>query len=177
MAVGLAVTGLLHFDGLADSADGLFCHASPAERLRIMRAPEVGAFGVVAVAVALLLQVSALASQAVSIVLVAAVWSASRTAVIAAPVWLPYARDAGIAAPMLGVGTSAWPLAALVPIGVVAAAADGWRGAVAVATTILVVVAVLALGRRRIGGFTGDVLGAAIVAGETLGLVVGAAKW
>jgi len=177
VVAGLVVTGLLHFDGLADAADGLLCHASRAERLRIMRTPDVGAFGVVAVAAVLLLQVSALASQAVSIVLVAAVWSASRTAVIAAPVWLPYARDDGIAAPMLGPEVSAWPLASLIPIAALAAAVDGVRGAAAVLATVLAAVAILGLARRRIGGFTGDVLGAAVVVGETVGLFVGAARW
>jgi adenosylcobinamide-GDP ribazoletransferase len=174
---GLVVTGLLHFDGLADAADGLLCHASPPERLRIMRTPDVGAFGAVAVAVVLLLQVSALASQAVSIVLVAAVWGASRTTVTGAPVWLPYARDDGIAAPMLGSDISPWPLAALIPIAVLAAAVDGLRGGAAVAATVLATAGILGLARRRVGGFTGDVLGAAIVVGETVGLVVGAARW
>jgi len=46
-----------------------------------------------------------------------------------------------------------------------------------VAATVLATVAILALARRRVGGFTGDVLGAAIVVGETTGLVIGAARW
>lgn len=177
VVVGLVITGLLHFDGLADAADGLLCHAERSERLRIMRAPDVGAFGVVAVGAVLLLQVSALAAQAVSIVLIAAVWSASRTAVTAAPVWLPYARDDGIASTMLATEASAWPLAALVPIVILAAVVDGTRGAAAVVATVFGAAAVLWLARRRVGGFTGDVLGAAIVVGETVGLVVAAARW
>ncbi len=177
VVAGLAVTGLLHIDGLADTADGLLCHAPPDQRLRIMRAPDVGAFGVAVVSAVVVLQVSALAVQSVSVVLLAAIWSASRTAVTAAPAWLPYARERGIASPMLDTGASAWPLAALVPIGVLAAIVEGSRGAAAVAATVVGAVGVLWLASRRIGGFTGDVLGAAIVLGETVGLVAAAAKW
>lgn len=177
VVAGLVVTGLLHVDGLADTADGLLCHAPREERLRIMRTPNVGAFGVTVVAAVFLLQVSALAVQAVSVVVIAAIWSASRTAITAAPVVLPYARDQGIASRMLGAQASAWPLAALVPIGALAAILDGTRGAAAVVATAGGVAVVLWLARRRLGGFTGDVLGAAIVVGETVGLVVGAARW
>src|SRR5690349_17191095 len=45
VVVDLAVTGMLHVDGLADSADGLLPHADRERRLAIMRAPDVGAFG------------------------------------------------------------------------------------------------------------------------------------
>src|SRR4051812_18747118 len=41
--VDLAVTGMLHLDGLADSADGLLPHATRERRLEIMRTPDVGA--------------------------------------------------------------------------------------------------------------------------------------
>jgi adenosylcobinamide-GDP ribazoletransferase len=173
----LIVTGMLHVDGLADSADGLLPHATRSERLRIMRAPDVGAFGVVAVATALLARVSALSVQAVSIGLLVAVWCASRTVVAAVPAFLPYARDHGIASQMVTRPSSAWMLAALAPAGVVAAVSTGLRGAAAVATTIVVAAGVVVLAKRRIGGFTGDVLGAGIVVGETVALVMAAAKW
>ncbi|MGI8882353.1 MAG: adenosylcobinamide-GDP ribazoletransferase, partial [Jatrophihabitans sp.] len=58
-----------------------------------------------------------------------------------------------------------------------AAVVDGLRGGVAVAAGIAAGAGVLLLGRRRLGGFTGDVLGAAGVTGETVSLVVAAAKW
>jgi adenosylcobinamide-GDP ribazoletransferase len=177
VAVDLGVTGMLHVDGLADSADGLLCHATRTERLRIMRAPEVGAFGVIAVAVVLLARVSALSAQPASILLIIALWTASRTVVAAVPGFLPYARDHGIASPMLMRRPSVWPVLALIPAAVVAVAADGVRGGAATAATVLGAVGVAVLAKRRIGGFTGDVLGAAIVVGETLGLITAAAKW
>jgi adenosylcobinamide-GDP ribazoletransferase len=78
---------------------------------------------------------------------------------------------------MLSRPAPAWPLVALLPAGVVAGLAEGVRGMAAVAAVVVAGGAVLALAQRRIGGFTGDVLGAAIVLGQTAGLVVGAARW
>jgi adenosylcobinamide-GDP ribazoletransferase len=177
VAADLAVTGMLHFDGLADSADGLLCHAKRSERLRIMRTPDVGAFGAIAVVVILLACVAALSVQPVSILLIVALWCASRTVVAALPGVVPYARDEGIASPMLTTPASAWPVIALIPAVVVATVADGYRGGAATAATVVGAIGVAALAKRRVGGFTGDVLGAAIVVGETLGLIVAAAKW
>jgi cobalamin synthase len=67
-------------------------------------------------------------------------------------------------------------------VGIAAAAgvAAAWRplaGVAAVTAGVIAFAAVVALGWRRIGGFTGDVLGAAGVVGESLGLVVACAKW
>jgi adenosylcobinamide-GDP ribazoletransferase len=173
----LAVTGMLHMDGLADAADGLLCHATTSDRLRVMRASDVGAFGVTVVAITLMARVSAFATQPVSIALVAVLWCASRTVIAAAPAWLPYVREEGMAAPMLTKPALRWPLFGLLPAVGVALYADGGRGAAAVAATVLGAIGVLALAHRRVGGFTGDVLGAGIVVGETVGLVVGAARW
>jgi adenosylcobinamide-GDP ribazoletransferase len=174
----LAVTGMLHFDGLADSADGLLCHATTVERLRIMRAPDVGAFGVIAVEVALLARVAALAAQPVRIGLLVALWCTSRAVVAATPAIVPYARDEGIVSPLLTRPASAWVVAALAPAGVVAALTAGAaRGVLAVVAVVVGAFGVAELGKRRIGGFTGDVLGAAIVVGETAGMLVAAARW
>ena len=83
----------------------------------------------------------------------------------------PYARatEGGLATAFMGKGR-AWPLAA----GAVAsfALAAGWRplaGPVAVAAGGVAAAAVIAGARVRLGGFTGDVLGAAGVVGETVG--------
>jgi adenosylcobinamide-GDP ribazoletransferase len=56
----------------------------------------------------------------------------------------------------------------------------GWRvvpGLASGAVALLVAAAVAALARRRIGGYTGDVLGASGVLAETAGLLVAAARW
>jgi adenosylcobinamide-GDP ribazoletransferase len=172
----LALTGLLHVDGLADAADGLLPHASRERRLAIMRSPEVGAFGVAVVVAALVLRTVTLASQIPTITLLAAVWCACRSVVASVPAFVPYARDDGIASPLLA-GAPRWPAGVALVAGAIAALDLGVAGAAAVLAAVLGVVGVIALGLRRIGGFTGDVLGAAIVVGETVGLVIGSARW
>ena len=176
VAADLAVTGMLHVDGLADSADGLLPHATRDRRLAIMRTPDVGAFGVAVVAIALLAEVGALASQPVSVLLVVGLWAAARSLVASVPAYVPYARDEGIASTLLD-GAPRWP-AFTVPVAVaVAAVGSGVRGGVAVSAGVLAGVCIVALARRRLGGFTGDVLGATIVVVETVGLIVAAGRW
>jgi adenosylcobinamide-GDP ribazoletransferase len=177
VVVDLAVTGLLHVDGLADASDGLLPHAGRERRLQIMREPGVGAYGVAVVAVVLIARVAGFAALAPSVGLVAALWCASRTVVAAVPRWLPYVREEGLASAVVSVPPAAW-----IALGVPAAAAVGWwasgiGGLAAVAAVVVGSVAVLALARARIGGYTGDVLGAAIVVGETVGLLVAGARW
>jgi adenosylcobinamide-GDP ribazoletransferase len=176
VVVDLAVTGMLHVDGLADSADGLLPHATRERRLEIMRAPDVGAFGVTAVVATLLVLTAALAAQPPSVPLVIALWCVSRSLVAAVPAVLPSARPGGMASTLVD-GATRWPLLAL-PLAVALAAwSDGIAGAAGVTAGVLAGCSVLALAVRRIGGFTGDVLGAAIVLTESVGLLVAAARW
>jgi len=172
-----AITGMLHLDGLADAADGLLPHATRARRLEIMRTPGVGAFAVVAVVLVVVLRTAALSGRLPDVALVVAIWCTSRTVAAVAPAWLTYAREQGIASSFVTTGAAYWPALALVPAAGIAIAGIGPPGLAAVGATVLGATAVLALARSRIDGFTGDVLGAAIVIGETAGLVVAAARW
>jgi len=179
VATDLLLTGMLHVDGLADSADGLLPHVDRDRRLAIMAQPDIGAFGVTAIGIALLLRVGALASMPVDIGLVAGLWCASRSAMALVATTRPYARaGGGLASAFLGDrSTPAIAAAGVVAGGVVAAASTGRAGAAAALALVAAVAAVVALADRRLGGFTGDVLGAVGVVGETVGLVVAAAKW
>lgn len=174
----LVLTGLLHLDGLIDSADGLLPHLPPDRRLAVMAEPTVGAYGVTAGSTAIVLRVGALAAMSPTILLIAGVWCGSRTVMAAAARALPYARPGGgLASALLGRDwrpVAAYGCVMSVAIGV---AVDGLRGAVAVAVGIVAAGLVVLLGRRRLGGFTGDVLGAAGVVGETAALVAAAARW
>src|SRR5205085_203816 len=67
----LALTGMLHMDGLVDSADGLLPHLDRERRLAVMSEPTVGAFGVVVAVAVLLLRWVALASMSADVWLVA----------------------------------------------------------------------------------------------------------
>lgn len=186
----LVVTGMLHLDGLADSADGLLAPLDRRRRLEVMATPEVGAFGVGVVASVLLLRFVALASMAPSPLLLGGLWCASRAAMAAGARLMPYARSSGLASAFLGGQGSGWVIAsvagaaslALVSIGAVLLDDPfGPRpigpGVLGVAGVGLGAWAVLALARRRLGGFTGDVLGAAGVVGETVGLVLATMRW
>jgi len=175
----LAVTGMLHFDGLADSADGLLPHLGTDRRLEVMAGPEVGAFGVVAVAATILVRFAALAVVHPAPLLLAGLWCASRAAMAGTVERVPYARPGGgLVSAFAG---SRVPLLLLVAAGVVAAGvASLWdvpAGPVSVVVCVAGFAAVVGFARRRIGGYTGDVLGAAGVLGETLGLLSAAARW
>lgn len=173
----LAATGMLHVDGLCDTADGVLPHArSRDHRLAVMRAPDAGAFGVTVVAAALVLRVAAIAGRAPDVLLLAALWCAARSVVASVPAQVPCARDDGMAAG-LATGAPRWPALAVVPAAAIAWASAGGVGAAAVAACAAAALAVVVSCARRLGGFTGDVLGAAIVVGETAGLVVAAARW
>ncbi len=177
VAVDLGLTGLLHVDGLIDSADGLLAPITRERRLEVMATPDVGAFGVATAGVALLLRWTALVALAPAPLLLAALWCASRTAMVITARALPYARPGGLATSFLGGRAAPGALAG----GVAAVAlAVWWRplaGVVAVGAAAAGAAAVAVLARRRIGGFTGDVLGAAGMMAETVGLVAAAARW
>lgn len=170
LAVG---TGCLHLDGLADSADGLGCHANRERRLSIMKEPGVGAFAVVAVVLLLIVKWAALRTLAVRgqpyALLIACASGRAMIAVLC--VWQPYARASGTGAAVVQ-GARLWHAG----VAVVLVAALGWA---AQGETVLVILgaAFLATGvvglfsRQRIGGITGDVLGATCELVETVALV------
>lgn len=178
VVVDLAVTGLLHVDGLADSADGLLPHSERDRRLAVMADPTTGAFAVAAVAAVVLLRVVALGSRPVDVGLIVGLWCASRSAMALVALTRPYARPGGLATAFLGDQVApVFAVAGIAAGGALATATGGRAGLAATVALVIGVVAVVALAQRRIGGFTGDVLGALGLVGETLALVVSAARW
>ncbi len=174
----LALTGMLHFDGLLDSADGLLPPMDRSRRLAVMASPETGAFAVCAAVAALLLRWAALSAIRPTVLLVASLWCLSRTGMAAAARYLPYARaEGGLASAFAG---KPRPAAILFGLATSIGLACAWRplaGAIAVICGLVAGGGVLWLSLRRIGGYTGDVLGAFGVVAETAGLLVAAAKW
>ncbi len=187
----LALTGMLHFDGLIDAADGLLSHLERDERLVVMAEPQAGAFGVTAAAALLALRVSALGSARPGslrkrILLLSALLAVSRAVMGLAALHMPYARQSGMVS---GYGGAMSPAgrsgrlrtsSCLLAVAASAAGLAGWRRRAApavLAAELFTGAAVLALARRQLGGYTGDVLGAAGVTAETAGLVVAAARW
>jgi len=181
VALDLGLTGMLHFDGLVDSVDALVPHLSRERRLEVMRDPHVGAFGLGAGGAVLLLRWAALAAIHPSVLLLMGIWAASRTAMAVVATTVPYARPGGLASAFLERGAGRYGMvAAVVGTGVAVASVMAWHplaGPVSLAAGVLGALAVVWLAARRLGGFTGDVLGAAGMVLETVALVVAAAKW
>lgn len=170
---GLALlTGGLHHDGLADFADGMGGGRDRAHVLEIMRDSRIGSYGVIALILALGLQAAALAETAPQLAALILIAVASRLAMTAGLILLPPARTDGLGQS----ATAPWP--ALLPGALLTALLILTTGpqsllillAMALATTWCAHRA-----HRRIGGQTGDVLGAMQMTSETAGLLTLAA--
>ncbi|SEF14688.1 adenosylcobinamide-GDP ribazoletransferase [Jiangella alba] len=166
--VTVIVTGALHEDGLADTADGLWGGATRERRLEIMRDSRLGTYGALALAGDLLLRVALLAtvgagSDAFADVarLLVAGHVIGRAAPLVLAAWLPPARTDGQGRRLgrLGVVDS---LVAAATVLVVAVLTAGWWAPVLLAAAAVPVLGLRRAARRRIGGVTGDVLGAAV---------------
>ena len=171
LVVELVLTGALHLDGLADTADSLGARTRE-HALEIMRDPRIGAFGAAAVALALLTKaalIAGLLARSGTLVSLVVAGALGRAAVLPLAAALPYARREG------GVSERIGPVSTLIGWGIAAAFAVGLAGAIgagmlaaAAGTTV-----VLGIGyRRRFGGITGDTLGAAAELAGTAALVV-----
>ncbi len=161
LAVQIAVTGAMHEDGLADTADGFWGGSTRARRLEIMRDSAIGSYGVLALILSVGLRWSALAAllpHGLAPVFAAA--TLSRAALPALMAGLPHARADGLSRRVGTTPPASAALAALLGLGL------GWLAlgpAVLIAALALTaaVAGLAVLARNRIGGQTGDVLGAA----------------
>jgi adenosylcobinamide-GDP ribazoletransferase len=163
-ALALLTRGL-HLDGLADLADGLGSGQPAGRALDIMKQPDIGPFGVVTLVLTLGVQVAALA-QAQALGLGVAAVIAAATAGRLAVTWacrrgVPAARPTGLGALVAGTVHPAVPVALSLAA---LAAAFTFKIVVgaAVAAGLAASLALSALAVRRLGGITGDVLGALV---------------
>ena len=174
----LALTGMLHLDGLVDAADGLLPHLDRDRRLEVMADPAAGAFGVGAAVTLLLLRFAVLASLAPSVALVACLWCGSRVLMAVATTQMRYARPEGTGLARSFLGGRTWrPLMGGLALGAGLGALGRPHALVGLVALGISSAAVLGMADRRLGGFTGDVLGAAGLVGETVGLLAAAARF
>ncbi len=178
--VGPLLTGALHEDGLGDVVDGMFGGRDRASALRIFRDSRVGAYGVVAICGALMLRGSLLSGldgqEAVAVLMFAHCIARASTVVLMAG--LPYARteEAGVGEKL----AEGLRLHHSVGVGGVAVAATagavGWLGVLgpvwAVVSAAVVVWVLFRWFHRRLGGVTGDGLGATCVLVELVVLAL-----
>lgn len=169
-------TGAMHEDGLADTADGLWGGWTRERRLEIMKDSRSGSYGVAALVLVTLLRWTALAAvlEAGGWALPLAVAVLSRVPMVVLMAWLPNARGEGLSQSLGRPDLRQALTAAGVGLGVALAVAGGPGLAMAGAAGA----AALALGlvaRAKIGGQTGDILGASQQLSEAAALVAAAA--
>ena len=172
------LTGALHLDGLADSADGLFGRGDMQRRLEVMRDPRLGTFGVVAVVAVLMVDVAALASMSPPRALVGLVVAGalSRLATLALVSFLPYVRTGGLGVAVATGERRGIDLAVGGATALLVCLLDWRRAVVAVVLASATGLGVAVLARRRLGGATGDVYGAASELTQLAVLLVFAAR-
>ena len=174
----LAFSGGLHLDGLADTADGFFS-ARPKEKiLEIMRDSASGAMGVTALTVLLLLKIACLSSLSTNLIFAVFLMPiAGRSAILLMMALLPYVRLSGGLGSlfysrrsrllalwgMIFFAGMAWPIA-------------GMRGVIAVLAVVILTGLFAVLCRIKIGGATGDTLGASCELAEVAVALVFAAQ-
>lgn len=178
LAATLLVTGCLHEDGLADTADGFGSDAARERKLEIMRDSRIGTYGACALIVSLLLRWAALASlpgPAVVALVLIATHTAARATMPVLMLLVPQARADGLAA-----DAGRPPQKSVMAAGLIAAIVLGiglGPSAALIAIVLLAcVIAIMAwLCIKMIGGQTGDTLGALEQTGEIAVLLVAAA--
>ena len=163
VAVGLLVTGAFHEDGLADVADAFGGGTSRERRFEILKDPRHGTYGVAALCSSVVLRVVGAASIASSSALFAgfvAAHALGRTGAVAAMGVLPPAREAGLGADHARrMRPMATTVGIVVAVAIVVVVTGWWSGPLIVAA-LVGAGAVALLAMRKIGGLSGDVLGA-----------------
>jgi len=166
------LTGALHFDGLADAADGFGGGRTRDDVLRIMRDHAIGTYGAVALILMLLLTAACLV--ALKTPLLVAYWliaggALGRWAIVLLSRALPYARPSNAVSAHIGTREL---ILATIPICALGFLLR-WRALLAAVLTLLVAAALGWYFRKRIGGVTGDTLGATAQICETAVLLTG----
>lgn len=168
-----AVTGAMHLDGLADTADGFGAGRRPEDVLRIMRDHAIGTYGAVALLLAIVLKVGAISALVGSGRGVVAVFLApvlGRWTSVLLGATRSYARPPehdgpySVGSPTRFMGRTELAIATVTAI--TAAVAFGWPGGAAAALAGAVAAFWGWRCQRRIGGVTGDTLGAGIEIAE-----------
>ncbi|MDP5215793.1 adenosylcobinamide-GDP ribazoletransferase [Ruegeria sp. 2205SS24-7] len=167
LIVLVGVTGAMHEDGLADTVDGFWGGFTPERRLEIMKDSHIGTYGVLALILSLLLRwgaiVTLIGAGALWLLLAAAIWSRALMPMLMAT--MPNARGAGLSH-RVGSPSGKAAIAGLIlalSLGLLVA------GSAAVVPALISGLAALGLARlalAKIGGQTGDVLGATQQIGE-----------
>ncbi len=173
----MLVTGALHEDGLADTADGLGGGDTRERKLEIMRDSRIGTYGVATLLFSVLLRVAALAALPPSVAFAALVAAhiAGRALIPSLLSALPPARDDGLSASVGTVTDQTARLALALAVIALFLLLGFWALCLAAALLAGGFVVVRSAAQRQIGGHTGDICGALEQGGEILVLLAAAA--
>ncbi|HEY9148062.1 MAG TPA: adenosylcobinamide-GDP ribazoletransferase [Gammaproteobacteria bacterium] len=171
----VGLTGALHLDGLADSADAWVGGLGDRERtLAIMKDPASGPIGVVALVLVLLLKFAALVTliEAGEMIILLLLPALARSATATLFVTTPYVRAGGIGEALSQHAPRATVVLGLALLALLAVILLQWLGALLLLALTSGWLLLRQVAMRRLGGFTGDVAGAQLELLECLGLLV-----
>lgn len=174
IAAGLVLTGALHEDGLSDCADGLGGNVSKERALEIMRDSRIGTYGAAALIITIGLRWSGLASLDMwfgfSALIIAHM--TGRAAITVPMYFSKYARKEGLGKSVSnGIDINQFSLTLLIPI-LISFLIAGWQGLLAVVVSMVAAWLVTKWLDNKIGGYTGDGLGAVEQISEITALLV-----
>jgi adenosylcobinamide-GDP ribazoletransferase len=178
LATTLAVTGCLHEDGLADTADGFGGGGDPDRKLAIMRDSRIGTYGTAALALSIVLRWSVLASIVEPAAIAFALFAAHAAARGALPAFMwaiPQARPDGLSVAAGRPPASSAAVAALLGAAALLLCLGATAGVLAAAVLAVIGWLMGWVALRQIGGQTGDVLGALEQVNEIVVLLVASA--
>lgn len=175
VAVGLLITGAFHEDGLGDVADAFGGGWTIERRLEILKDSRHGTYGVAAICTSIVVRIISLGALPGPLDMFTAAVAAhtmARVAAVGLAGSMQLATNTGLGADY---GRSTTPLRAGVGCAAgiaITVVAIGWWAAPLTAATVVAAAGTGLLARRKIGGISGDVLGAAEQVAECLCLVV-----
>lgn len=176
VTTGVLVTGAFHEDGLADTWDGIGGGLTREKALEIMRDSRLGTFGGAALVLTLVLRTVLLAAldPVTGLLALVSAHAAGRTLVCGVIRFARYARSEGLAKPVADrLKPGEWPFALV--LGAAFAAMPGLAGLAGLAAGAVAALFMLRVLNRKLGGYTGDGLGAIEQTGEIVALAVIAA--
>jgi len=180
MIATVLITGAFHEDGLADTADGLGGSLERERALAIMKDSRIGVFGAAALLLALLLKFATLSAMqpATAALALIAGHATSRLGGVLIMATLPYVRDSveSRSKPIVQqISAASITIGALTVIAVLAP--SGWRAVIGVLAAAVATVLWRRYLLRRLGGYTGDCLGAIQQIGECAFYLGWSAAW
>ncbi len=175
VATEALITGALHFDGLADTLDGFGGGKTRDDILRIMRDHAIGTYGAMAIILLVALKVAAMTAlieqhRLFPVVLLAP--ALGRWNIVLLSWWLPYARPSQAVSRNIG---RREVIRATLATALLVGGVGSWRGGLCWAGSAVCAILFGCFCRKKVGGVTGDTLGASEQLGESVALLAGLA--